>query len=159
VGELDVPYVDMKGPRRLEGVPASLAAMLRSLDSLRRDIANDAGLSATEVRAMARIAEGDGITPKQLVEMLESTSATVTFVTTALAEKGLVQRVPHPQDRRSLLLRTTPTGEEVADRMYNHFSSAISRAVASVEGVEQEALRVALIQMAGSLGEHGTATD
>lgn len=149
---------DTKGARRLEGVPASLAALLRALDGLRRDIAAEVELSATEVRAMARIAEGDGITPKRLVELLESTSATVTFVTTALAEKGLVQRVPHPQDRRSLLLKTTDLGEEVADRMYNRFSAAIARAVGSVDGIDAETLRVALTQMAGSLADHDAAT-
>jgi DNA-binding MarR family transcriptional regulator len=148
---------DMKGPRRLEGVPASLAALLRALDSLRRGIADDVELSATEVRAMARIAEGKGITPKQLVEMLESTSATVTFVTSALVEKGLVQRVPHPQDRRSLLLTTTAHGEEVADRMYDRFSTAIARAVGSVDGVEAETLRVALTRMAESLAGDAAA--
>jgi DNA-binding MarR family transcriptional regulator len=142
-----------RGPRRLEGLPASLAALLRALDALRRDIATDAELSATEVRAMARIAEGDGITPKKLVKLLESTSATVTFVSNALVEKGLVQRVPHPQDRRSLLLTTTELGEEVADRMYNRFSSAIARSVGSVDGVEAETLRVALTQMAESLAQ------
>jgi DNA-binding MarR family transcriptional regulator len=148
---------DMKGARRLEGLPASLAALLRALDALRRDIATEVELSATEVRAMARIAEGDGITPKQLVELLQSTSATVTFVTNALVEKGLVQRVPHPQDRRSLLLTTTEVGEKVADRMYNRFSEAIGRAVGSVDGVEAETLRVALNQMAVSLAADGNA--
>jgi DNA-binding MarR family transcriptional regulator len=138
---------------RLEGAPAALASLLRSLDSLRREIALEAGMSATEVRAMARIAEADGITPKQLGVSLESTSATVTFVTSALAQRGLVERVPHPQDRRSLLLRTTALGDEVADRMYAHFSSVISDAARSVDGVDLDALQRALMQMAEFLHE------
>jgi DNA-binding MarR family transcriptional regulator len=138
---------------RLEGAPAALASLLRSLDSLRREIAIEVGMSATEVRAMARIAEADGITPKQLGVSLESTSATVTFVTSALAQRGLIERVPHPQDRRSLLLRTTALGDEVADRMYTHFSSAISDAARSVDGVDPEALQRALVQMAEFLHE------
>jgi DNA-binding MarR family transcriptional regulator len=144
--------------RRLDGVPAALASLLRSLDSLRRAIAVEAGLSGTEVRAMARIAEADGITPKRLAELLESTSASVTFVTTALAEKGLVERVPHPQDRRSLLLRTTAHGEEVANRMYEHFSSGIAEASRSVEGVDLGALQDALNRMAAHLDERGADT-
>jgi DNA-binding MarR family transcriptional regulator len=138
---------------RLEGVPAALASLLRSLDSLRRAIAIEAGMSGTEVRAMARIAEADGITPKRLAELLEFTGASVTFVTSALAEKGLVERVPHPEDRRSLLLRTTTLGDKVANRMYDHFSSEITEASRSVEGVDPRALQDALTQMAKRLAE------
>ncbi|MCU1544347.1 MAG: hypothetical protein JWM50_2212 [Microbacteriaceae bacterium] len=110
-------------------------------------------MSGTEVRAMARIAEADGITPKRLAELLEFTGASVTFVTSALAEKGLVERVPHPEDRRSLLLRTTTLGDKVANRMYDHFSSEITEASRSVEGVDPRALQDALTQMAKRLAE------
>lgn len=37
----------------------------------------------------------------------------VSQVSRRLAEKGLIERVPHPQDSRARVLRLTPAGEEV----------------------------------------------
>jgi DNA-binding MarR family transcriptional regulator len=46
----------------------------------------------------------------QLAEMIESTPRNVTGLVDNLERAGLVERVPDPQDRRSVLARLTPVG-------------------------------------------------
>lgn len=45
------------------------------------------------------------------------TSGGITFVVSQLESKGLVERRPHPNDRRSSLLSLTSRGRRVADRV------------------------------------------
>jgi len=55
--------------------------------------------------------------PSLLGEKLIVSRATVTGLVDSLELKGLVQRNPHPDDRRSLLVAITPEGLEVVKQL------------------------------------------
>lgn len=94
----------------LSGLPGATADFLRALDSVRKSIADDAGLTANELRAMSQIAEADGMTPTELATNLELSNGAVTAISTALVARGLLSREEHPTDRRSLVLALTTGG-------------------------------------------------
>lgn len=77
---------------------------------------------------MARIAEIQDMAPKALSEFLELTTPAVTAITTALVERGLIVRVAHPNDRRSLLLEVTAACHEIMATTYRSFHAAITAA-------------------------------
>lgn len=108
------------------------------MDSVRKAVATEAGLSAGELRAMSRIAEADGVTPKHLAEDLELTTGAITAITNGLVAKALIIRVEQPHDRRSLLLQLTPEGHTVMEAAYTQFQSALAAAAKSL-GSSQEA--------------------
>jgi len=109
-----------------------LTAAFRTIDSFRRYIAAHHEISMNEVRALSRIAEGSHVTPKALAELLELTTGSVTALVDRLESAGLVQRTPHPQDRRSLQLALTPEGVAKMNSVYQAYESQVLEAVLQV---------------------------
>ena len=53
--------------------------------------------------------------PNQIAERLIISRATVTGLVDSLERRGYVRRLPHPSDRRMLLIEPTDTGRQAAD--------------------------------------------
>jgi DNA-binding MarR family transcriptional regulator len=68
------------------------------------------GLTIPEWRLIAVIAEHDGITQQTLGTRTEMDKVTVSRAAIALVDRGLVDRIPNPGDRRSHRLILTATG-------------------------------------------------
>lgn len=56
------------------------------------------------------LSEKDGRPFKELADVLACTRATVTGIVDTMEKKGLVERCPNPDDRRSLLVKLTDKG-------------------------------------------------
>ena len=140
----------------LDGLPGASVEFLRALDSVRRGIAIAANLTGSELRAMARIAEIQDITPKALSEFLELTTPAVTAITTGLVERGLIARIAHPNDRRSLFLQLTTAGHDVMETTYRSFQTAITVSAETLDAAQTAVLESALSDLARSLGHYGT---
>src|SRR2546428_4753301 len=56
------------------------------------------------------------LSPTDLFRSMMVTSGTMTNRIDRLTEKGLVRRVPHPEDRRGILVAFTEQGRELIDR-------------------------------------------
>ena len=57
---------------------------------------------------------------------MEMTTGAVTAISTRLVDAALMRRVDHPNDRRSLLLELTPSGDEVMKQIYREFDAALA---------------------------------
>ena len=55
------------------------------------------------------------LAPAKLSESLLVSSGTLTSRLDRLEAKGLIERVPHPSDRRSVEVQLTPRAREIAD--------------------------------------------
>jgi DNA-binding MarR family transcriptional regulator len=73
------------------------------------------GLSWARVRALQRLAEQPH-TLRALAELLAADPPYVTLIVDDLEKRGLVQRTPHPEDRRSKLVQLTASGRAAAAR-------------------------------------------
>ncbi|MCW2992351.1 MAG: MarR family transcriptional regulator [Solirubrobacterales bacterium] len=73
------------------------------------------GLSFARVRALRRLAEQPQ-TLRALAELLVADPPYVTLIVDDLEERGLVQRMPHPEDRRAKLVKLTAAGRTAAAR-------------------------------------------
>lgn len=80
-----------------------------------------------------RVAEESGIS-----------RGTLTGVITTLEGRGLVQRRPHPDDRRSVLMSATKAGETLMKRIYPQFNAEEAKATAALSNAEKQALADAL---------------
>ena len=72
-------------------------------------------MSWARVRALQRLA----VQPRTLSELAEQLAADrpyVTLIVDGLEERGLVQRTPHPEDRRAKLVQLTEAGRAAAAR-------------------------------------------
>lgn len=96
--------------------PNEVAAALQSFglarDRMRASLAGAAKISGTDLDALEHL-EADGpLTQRELGDRLALTSGAVTMLVDRLQAAGWVQRRPHPQDRRYLLVELAPEALE-----------------------------------------------
>jgi DNA-binding MarR family transcriptional regulator len=66
------------------------------------------GVGLADLHALEQLEFGGGMTPGQLGERLQLTSGSVTALADRLERMGLVRRVPHPTDRRTVSCCASP---------------------------------------------------
>lgn len=76
----------------------------------------DLSISAANVLAIVDGA-GEPITPGEIAERAIIAAASTTSVLDTLERRGLVERRPHPTDRRKLLIELTPEGRKTIDQI------------------------------------------
>lgn len=128
----------------LIGFPAAATEFVSALEANRRRIAHDAGLSATELRALFHIAQVVSITPKDLAAYLELTTGAVTAVARSLVDAGLLHRIDHPDDRRSLYLELTTAGHATMTTIHADFDAMIADSTAGLTPEEVDRFTTAL---------------
>jgi DNA-binding MarR family transcriptional regulator len=72
---------------------------------------------------------------------------TLTGVITTLEARGLVQRRPHPDDRRSVLMSATQAGEALMVDVYPRFNAEEAKVSAGLTAEQRQALADALRTM------------
>jgi len=101
----------------IEGALAVNAAYNAQAGALNR-LCGALGINRTTGRhALIRLlhfAEGHRLTQFEIASEMRVTSSNVTFLVDGLEKEGLVQRLPHPTDRRTVHVQLTPEGEALA---------------------------------------------
>jgi len=138
-------------PHTLSGFPAAASEFVSALDSNRRRIAERAGVSGTELRALFRIARMVSMTPKDLATYLGMTTGAVTAISRRLVDMGLLHRIDHPGDRRSLYLELTPHGHDVMGEIHREFNDMLSASTAALDAAQLEAFTAALTSVAAEV--------
>jgi DNA-binding MarR family transcriptional regulator len=78
-------------------------------------VSDELGMSWTRVLALRRLA-AQPLTLRGLAERLSADPPYVTLMVDDLEKRGLVQRTPHPEDRRAKLVQLTADGRAAAAR-------------------------------------------
>jgi DNA-binding MarR family transcriptional regulator len=105
-------------PERYQGL-ASIRYALRRFIAASEVINREAGITQQQYQAMLAIKTRplETMSVKELAEqLLLSHQATVQLIN-RLAKAGLAERFPSQGDRRSVLLKLTPTGEVLLDEL------------------------------------------
>jgi DNA-binding MarR family transcriptional regulator len=127
-------------------VAANLArtatAFVAAIDRRPREIA---GLSASAFQALA-ILEGAGepLTAHAIAARLLVSSASMTSLLDTLQRRGLVERHPHPTDRRKVLIHLTGEAREIVDQMLPAIHAAITAALTDLPEPDREQLITSL---------------
>lgn len=107
----EAPGLDV-GPLR---VFSRVSRLSRHLDLARREAFAAQGLDVWEfdvLAALRRSGDPYELSPGALIRETLSTSGTMTNRIDRLAARGLVERLPDPNDRRGVRVRLTPAGRE-----------------------------------------------
>jgi DNA-binding MarR family transcriptional regulator len=76
------------------------------------------GITGTRFDALEALARHGGTArPADLRDTLHRSAQTITSVLDQLQDAGLVNRSPHPSDRRSTIAELTPAGHQAVDRI------------------------------------------
>jgi DNA-binding MarR family transcriptional regulator len=103
---------------------------IQKLDAHVRRAAEELRLTPTQVVALRELS--DPITARELANRMACEASNATFVLDRLEQQGLIERQPHPTDRRAKQIVLTPAGErrrgDVLERL-NAYSplAALSR--------------------------------
>lgn len=104
--------------------------------SWEHSVVKGSGLSPTQVHTIEVIGYSQELRMKELAERLGVTTGTLTIGIDKLEKKGLVERRPHQQDRRSWLVGLTEKGREVFEehhRFHLDYTQEITTGLSSSE--------------------------
>lgn len=90
-------------------------------------IADQRGLSAVESKVSDYLARLGPLTPKELAGYSGLAPASVTALIDRLESKGLVRRLPHPDDRRKVLVEFDMTAVASSAPLWDHLVSSVVR--------------------------------
>lgn len=132
----------------LDEFPVAAIRFVRALERNREAIAIRHGLSPSELRALFWIGEKGSVRPKELAAHMEMTTGGVTAISHRLVELDLLERIAHPEDRRSLFLELTPAGHAMMTEMHVDFTSMIAGSTLMLSSDELTAFQSALTAVA-----------
>ncbi len=140
----------------LSGFAESAIHFLRALEDDRENLAVQHGISSSELRALFRIAEAGSMTPKELAAELGLTSGAITGISTRLVASGMLTRVAHPHDRRSLRLELTPEGNVRMAHIHREFAAMVDEATSKLGDHALETATTSLREVTRALRERLT---
>src|ERR671923_885941 len=99
-----------------------VSRLAQTLDVHVRRVGEELGITPAQVIALRELTEP--ITARELANRMYCEPSNATFVLDRLEQQGLIERRPHPTDRRAKQIVLTPAGErrrgEVLERMRVH---------------------------------------
>lgn len=114
-----------------------------ALDRAATDALVDLELTAGAYGALVELAEvGDaGIAPSELARRLSVARRTATLYVDILARHGWATREAHPEDRRMVLARLTPEGNELLERVGHAYQHRLSMLLGDMSPYQAEMLQ------------------
>jgi DNA-binding MarR family transcriptional regulator len=104
----------------------------------------DLDLTASEINALANLADGQGRTVSELGAAVGARPTTLTSVLDRLERRGHITRGTRPGDRRAVLIELTPSGRLTAATIRQAVADLERRALGTLPPNEITALRTAL---------------
>ena len=133
-----------------ESVPSEWTALLAlqrathaTLQVLAAELV-DLDLTASEINALANLADGRGRTVSELGAAVGARPTTLTSVLDRLERRGHITRGTRPGDRRAVLIELTPSGRLTATTIRQAVTDLERRALGDLPAATIIALRTAL---------------
>lgn len=145
-------------PKSPEGQRLSRALLLyRDAERLQAERAQrSSGLSGMDLTALRFLVQGyrdhRDLSPKDLIVMLDTSSATVTNVVERLVERSYVTRAQHPTDRRAHYLVPTEDAIRRVDETLGGHHSALVEVIDTLTPEQADAAAAVVMQFADALG-------
>ncbi|HEY1703527.1 MAG TPA: MarR family transcriptional regulator [Trebonia sp.] len=100
-------------------------------------------LSDIQLAALSALDRHEAMSPGELAEHEKVQPPSMTRVIAVLEERNLLQRAPHPTDRRQVILTVTPDGRAVVDRVRRRREAWLAQRLRELSLEEQATLQAA----------------
>jgi DNA-binding MarR family transcriptional regulator len=117
----------------MRDVAEHLRALIVASDDYRRTMAAGIDVSTTEAAVLGQLLHEGALTPTLIAARTGLTAGSATSLIDRLVSAGLVERTPHPDDRRRVLVDLTARGRSAIETMFALFASDLDDAVRRVE--------------------------
>ena len=125
------------------GLAAALRVSVMRLSRRLRAQRVDDTLSATQVAALAALDRHGAMTPRELASHEKVQPPSMTRVITALEERELVARSPHPDDGRQVTLSPTDAGRALLKEERRRKEAWLAKRLRELTPEEKATLRAA----------------
>jgi MarR family transcriptional regulator for hemolysin len=98
------------------------------------------GMTRAKWAVLARLDRFEGLKQTELAEMLDLQPITLTRLLDGLADNGLIERRPDPDDRRAKRLYLTPSARPLLERLTDLGEDLMATALAGLDAAEVEAV-------------------
>ncbi|GAB2715102.1 MarR family winged helix-turn-helix transcriptional regulator [Streptomyces bullii] len=120
-------------------------ALAQAIDRHTRQVSDKLGLTSAQAVALRELPEPR--TLRELAQRMHCEASNATFVADRLEAMGLLERRPHPTDRRAKLLHLTPEGAALRKEVIRHLR--IDSPIGRLTEEEQVNLRDLLARATG----------
>src|SRR5262245_8070510 len=127
----------MRNTRELAFAINDVARLLRTYAD---HAAGRFGMTRAKWAVLARLDRFEGLKQTELAEMLDLQPITLTRLLDGLADNGLIERRPDPDDRRAKRLFLTPAARPLLERLTALGDDLMATALAGLEASELDAL-------------------
>ena len=125
-----------------DDVPGRLALAIGRLN--RRIRSSTGGLSHGQLSALSTIVRRGPLRPSELAAIEVAAAPTITRIVAELEARGLVERAPDPQDRRSLFVSGTDAGTELLLEARSDRARAVADVLGELTPEQRDTIRAAL---------------
>lgn len=136
-----------------ETVLAGLAVAVGSLRCVASQRLVRLGISMTHFHVLTLLSHNEAMTMGRLAEILDASMSNATGIIDRMEEKGLVERVRVPDDRRIVLVRPTKAGLDLVDEVELFKSDVMTRALARLTSAQRERLTLAASDIGAAVEE------
>ncbi|MEY5028621.1 MAG: Transcriptional activatory protein BadR [Pseudomonadota bacterium] len=99
------------------------------------------GLSVMQWRVLASLSEGPPLSIGALARIVLAQQPTATKLVARMVQEGLVRRLPHPQDKRSVLVTLTALGQRKASPLLKQARTHEAQVLARLPDADTVALK------------------
>jgi DNA-binding MarR family transcriptional regulator len=139
---LDTPDADPDSPE-LEAT-ARLRVVIGRLSRRLRPTVAGSGLTPSQTSVLFTIVRLGPLGLSEVAEIESLNPTMLSRITAQLCDAGLISREASPGDRRAALVRATPAGRRMRERIHRERTAALGAHVEALEEEQREALWEAL---------------
>ncbi len=136
---------------RIDDSLIALRRIMRATELYGKELAQAAGLTAAQFRALQIVGEKGWETPKAIAARMGVSQATITTLVDKLVRRELVTREPSQIDRRQTNVTLSPIGRQVLDDAPDALQQKYARAFEDLSDWEQAQIIATLERVASML--------
>lgn len=126
-------------------VGRALTLMLRRAEEAQERAARRQGMHPTDFRCLGYLhLKGEPVSPRQIIEHMGLTSGAGTALLDRLEGAGFIRRVPHPDDRRSVLILLDEVAAAEPLALHGRIRAGYQAATAEFSDRELQAIAIFL---------------
>lgn len=110
----------------------------------------DLNMSTPQLKALLLISEEEAIRMRELARKLGGSFSNATVLVDRLVERGLVERMMEPQDRRVVLVRATEDGGLLIEQLVTSWRTLTESLLEGLSSEDLETVRKALSILVGA---------
>ncbi|GAM75148.1 transcriptional regulator [Vibrio ishigakensis] len=133
--------------RNIEQLNQLLTEFYDKMSSWEQSVVRETGYSLAQVHTIEVLGVHGAMRMKELADKLSITTGTLTVQVDKLVSADLIERLPHPTDRRAIVVSLTDKGEEIHRHHNQLHLDLVKDLTRNIEPEEQERLISALTKM------------